>query len=63
MRPPRVKRMSLYEGEVNHISDYPNFSATGNIAGMRRIYGQNALLVRCGSYIYHVPEVIYNAAH
>lgn len=45
---------------------FPNFSRTGSIAGMRRqFYGANALLVRCGAWIYNVtsrPE-IYHAAH
>lgn len=62
MRPPRVKRMTLYEGALHHIFDFPNFSVSGNVTGMRKIYGRNALLVRCGSYIYHVTEEIYNAA-
>ena len=49
------------------VKDFPNFSATGSIKGMRRMYyGEDALLVRCGSYIYNVtnkPEIYYNFAH
>ena len=38
----------------------PNFSATGSIKGMRdKYYGKNALLVKCGSYIYNVTPDIY----
>ena len=64
-RPPRVKTMTVAEGKRWGISEYPNFSATGSIIGMRKRYGRYALLVRCGSYIYNVqgnPE-IYEAAH
>lgn len=36
---------------------YPNFSASGSISGMRKLYyGDEALLVRCGSYIYNVSR-------
>ena len=37
------------------------------ISGMKKAYyGQDALLVRCGSYIYNVssaPEIYYKVAH
>jgi hypothetical protein len=49
------------------VKDFPSFSATGSIKGMKRMYyGEDALLVRCGSYIYNVtskPEIYYNLAH
>jgi hypothetical protein len=49
------------------VKDFPSFSATGSIKGMKRMYyGEDALLVRCGSYIYNVtskPEIYYNFAH
>lgn len=54
--------MTLYEGALHHIFDFPNFSVSGSITGMRKVYGRNALLVRCGSFVYHVTEEIYNAA-
>lgn len=48
-------------------SGYPNFSITGSIAGMKRLYyGRDAKLVRCGQFIYNVThggEHIYEAAH
>lgn len=63
-RSPKVKTMSKEEGERVDISQYPNFSKTGSITGMRdKFYGKNAYLVRCGSYIYKVPEEVYNQAH
>lgn len=65
-RPPRVKSLSKSEGAAIGISDFPNFSITGSITGMReRFYGRNALLVRCGSYIYNVtgrPDIYYGRA-
>lgn len=49
------------------VKDFPSFSVTGSIKGMKRMYyGKDALLVRCGSYIYNVtrkPEIYYNWAH
>lgn len=64
-RPPRVKRISKEEGERVEIHRFPNFSASGNVTGMRNLYyGRNALLVRCGSFIYNVssePTIYENA--
>lgn len=48
------------------LSKCPNFSASGSIAGMRKVYGPHALLVRCGAYIYNVaayPDIYVNYAH
>ena len=46
---------------------FPNFSVTGSIKGMKdKYYGKDALLVKCGSYIYNVtsePEIYYTQAH
>lgn len=64
-RAPRVKFLTVKEGERLNIDRFPNFDRTGSVIGMRKFYyGNNALLVRCGSYIYNVsqePE-IYNSA-
>lgn len=58
--------MTVEEGKRVNISRFPNFSRTGSIVTMkRRYYGNDALLVRCGSFIYNVssePE-IYEQAH
>lgn len=62
---PRVKYLRVSEGERVKISDFPNFHKTGSIKGMkRRVYGKNALLVRCGDYIYNVtrkPDIYHQA--
>ena len=62
----RTKYLNVADGKKLGISRFPNFSASGSIKGMKeKYYGKNALLVRCGSYIYNVsdePE-IYHAAH
>ncbi len=57
--------INVFVGKRYGISKYPNFSATGSVTGMRKIYGKMALLVRCGSYIYNVSAAprIYDAAH
>ena len=63
---PRVKYLSVKEKEKYNLSDYPNFSASGSIKGMKdKYYGKDALLVKSGYWIYNVsasPE-IYEAAH
>ena len=56
-----VKRCSVVDGDKIDIHQYPNFSASGNVVGMKnKYYGKNATLVRCGSYIYNVPKEIYD---
>ncbi len=63
----RVKYVYKEDKERMNLSDYPNFSATGSVAGMKKLYyGLDALLVRCGSFIYNVtrsPSIYYNEAH
>ena len=51
----RVKTLSVSEGKRLGIEAFPNFSVTGSITGMKKkYYGEDALLIRCGSYIYCV---------
>lgn len=62
----RTKTLTKAEGERVKIDRFPNFSRTGSIITMkRRYYGNDALLVRCGSYIYNVTSEpkIYEQAH
>lgn len=71
----RVKYLSVKHpkaieltGNDNDPSDcLPNFHKTGSIKGMKqKFYGKNALLVRCGNWVYNVtskPEIYYNFAH
>ena len=61
----KVKYLSVKLGKKMEISKYPNFSVSGSINGMRNLYyGKDALLVRCGSYIYNVSKdpIIYQMA-
>lgn len=48
------------------LSEYPSFSASGSITGMKKqYYGKYSLLVKCGSYIYNVssnPHIYHNIA-
>lgn len=51
----RVKYLKKEIGERLGIGRFANFHHTGSVAGMRKLfYGKDALLVRCGSYIYNV---------
>ena len=63
----RVKYLPVRLYEKAGLSKYPSFSRTGSISGMKaKYYGKDALLVRCGSYIYNVtsnPEIYHNLAH
>ena len=63
----RTKTLYTRDAERTGISRFPNFHKTGSIAGMKKLYyGKNALLVRCGSWIYNVsdePGIYYNMAH
>lgn len=57
--------MTKEQGKRYNISRFPNFHHTGSIKGMKRMYyGNQALLVRCGAYIYNVssePSIYYQA--
>jgi hypothetical protein len=47
------------------LNEHPNFSTSGSIAGMRKVYGKHALLVKCGQFIYNVssnPHIYHNIA-
>ena len=61
----RTRRLSKEQGKQCKISRFPNFHKSGSIKGMKRIYyGMDALLVRCGDYIYNVssePNIYYQA--
>lgn len=62
----RVRTIGKAEGERVNISRFPNFHRSGSIKGMKnQYYGKDALLVRCGSYIYNVSSEpsIYEQAH
>lgn len=58
--------MTTDEGKRVNISRFPNFSASGSVRGMKKLYyGRDALLVRVGKFICNVTSepAIYNQAH
>jgi len=63
----KTKTVYVSDYERLKLSKFPNFSKSGSIRGMKeKYYGKNALLVRCGNYIYNVtsqPDIYYNEAH
>ena len=62
----KTKYLKIALGKKIGISNFPNFSASGSIRGMKdKYYGKDALLVKCGSYIYNVSDkpVIYQMAN
>ena len=63
----RTKTVYVKDKARLRLSSFPNFSVTGSIQGMKKkYYGEDALLVRCGSWIYNVtscPRIYYGDAH
>jgi hypothetical protein len=62
----RVKYVYTRHKVALNLSEFPNFHQSGNVRGMRNVYGKNALLVRCGEWIYNVstkPNIYYTWAH
>lgn len=63
----RVRKMNVAEGQRVNIGRYPNFHRSGSVRGMKRLYyGKDALLVRCGNYIYNVtsePSIYHQAKY
>lgn len=63
----KVKTIYLKDKERLNLKAFPNFSITGSIAGMKKqYYGKDALLVKCGQWIYNVtdfPDIYFNEAH
>ena len=61
----RVKRMAIEQGKRVGIDRFPIFYKSGRVRGMKRFcYGENCLLVQCGSYIYNVssePQTYHQA--
>jgi hypothetical protein len=51
-----VKYISKRDYDKYNLGEFPNFSSSGNIAGMKQRYGQDAKLVKCGAYIYNVSS-------
>lgn len=63
----RVRYLPVAEGKRLGIGKYPNFHKSGSVTGMKnRYYGLDALLVKCGSYIYNVssnPRIYWEHAY
>ena len=63
----KTKTLHSQDAKKVGIRSFPNFHKSGSISGMKKAYyGRDALLVRCGSYIYNVssaPEIYYKVAH
>ncbi len=51
----KTKVLSVKDRRSEQLKDYPNFAANGSIKGMKKLYyGKDALLIKCGSYVYNV---------
>lgn len=62
----RVKYISVKDKEKFNLESFPNFHKSGSITGMKNLYyGKDALLVKCGQWIYNVSRSpdIYDQAN
>ena len=50
------------EARQLNLEKFPNAGPNPNIAGMRKIYGANAFLIKSGSYLYNVDQNTYTRA-
>ena len=57
-----MRTLTVNKKDLKHdLSIFPNFSSSGSIRGMKKLYyGEDALLIRSGAYIYKVTEEVYN---
>lgn len=62
-----MKVKTLSKEHRDKVVNLPNFDKSGSIIGMKRLYyGKDALLVRCGNYIYNVssePSIYHELAY
>lgn len=62
-----MKVKTLSKEYHNKVVNFPNFDKSGSIRGMKKLYySKDALLVRCGGYIYNVsaePSIYYELAY
>jgi len=57
MKVMRVKRMGTNSIYAEKLRQLANFSISGSIKGMKKLYyGKGALLVRCGAWIYNATQ-------
>ena len=60
----KVKNISIRKYELLNLEQFPNFHQSGSIKGMKKLYyGIDALLVKCGAYVYNVsskPSIYHN---
>lgn len=61
----KMKKINIEDGQRLNISRLPNFHKSGSIKGVKKLYyGKNALLVKCGDFIYNctTEPAIYKQA-
>lgn len=60
----RTKYMTKAEAERFCLDEYPNAGPNPSISGMKNLYwGEDALCIKCGQYVYKVTQEIYDRAH
>lgn len=55
-----LRYLSISEGKRLHIDSYASWGPNPNVTGIRKLYNLNdAMLVKCGQYVYKVNWNIY----
>ena len=50
----KMKKLNIEDGQRLNISRLANFHKSGRVKEMKKLYyGENALLVQCGDFIYN----------
>lgn len=57
-----ARTLSVRKKDLRHnLNIFPSFHSSGSIRGMKKLfYGEDALLIRSGSYIYKVSREVYD---
>ena len=59
-----LKYLKVSDGKRLHIENYPCWGPGANVTGLRKLHNlSDALLVKCGQYIYKVDSNIYCQAY
>lgn len=59
----KIKRLKVKESAL--LQNCFDFTCNGTVYTMRKLYGMQVLLVRCGKYLYNVtdtPEIYFKAS-
>jgi hypothetical protein len=60
MRRPTFKTITVPIRYAERLDGFPNAGPRPSVLGMKNLYwGMDAFCVRCGPYVYNVPQRVY----